>query len=42
MNIVSQAKAKKIPVFMKEDLLGIFDENEFIQELPKSFLGEKL
>ena len=35
-------KAKKIPVFMKEDLLGIFDENEFIQELPKSFLGENL
>ena len=42
LNIINQAKAKKIPVFMKEDLLGIFDENEFIQELPKSFLGENL
>lgn len=41
LNIIKQAKEKNIPVFMKEDLLGIFAENEFIQELPKSFLGEE-
>ena len=42
MNIVSQAKAKNIPVFMKEDLICTFNEYEFIQEMPKSFLGEEL
>ena len=36
-NIYNQAKANNIPVFMKEDLLGILDENEMIQEFPKEF-----
>lgn len=42
LNIIQQAKAKKIPVFMKEDLISVFNEEEFIQEMPKSFLGGKL
>lgn len=40
-NIYNQAKAMNIPVFMKEDLLGILDENEMIQEFPKEFGGFK-
>ena len=36
-NIYNQAKEKNIPVFMKEDLLGIIEENEFIQEFPVEF-----
>ena len=36
-NIYNQAKANNIPVFMKEDLLGILNENEMIQEFPKEF-----
>ena len=39
-NIYTQAKSNNIPVFMKEDLLGILDENEMIQEFPKEF-GER-
>lgn len=38
-NIYNQAKEKNIPVFMKEDLLGILEENEMIQEFPKEFGG---
>ena len=30
-------KEKNIPVFMKEDLLGILNEDEMIQEFPKEF-----
>ena len=40
-NIYNQAKEKNIPVFMKEDLLGILNENEFVQEFPKEFGGIK-
>ena len=40
-NIYNQAKEKNIPVFMKEDLLGILDEDEFVQEFPKEFGGTK-
>ena len=40
-NIYNQAKEKNIPVFMKEDLLGILDEDEFVQEFPKEFGGIK-
>ena len=40
-NIYNQAKSNNIPVFMKEDLLGILDENEMIQEFPKEFGGMK-
>ena len=40
-NIYNQANANNIPVFMKEDLLGILDENEMIQEFPKEFGGMK-
>ena len=40
-NIYNQAKANNIPVFMKEDLLGILDESEMIQEFPKEFGGMK-
>lgn len=36
-NIYNQAKEKNIPVFMKEDLLGILKEDEFVQEFPKEF-----
>lgn len=36
-NIYNQAKEKNIPVFMKEDLLGILSEEEMIQEFPKEF-----
>lgn len=42
LNIVNQAKIKNIPVFMKEDLICTFNEDEFIQEMPKSFLGENV
>ncbi len=38
-NIYNQAKEKNIPVFMKEDLLGILKEDEMIQEFPKEFRG---
>jgi len=38
-NIYNQAKEKNIPVFMKEDLLGILKEDEFVQEFPKEFGG---
>lgn len=37
LNISKQAKAKKIPVFMKETLLNIVGKENLIQELPKSF-----
>ena len=40
-NIYNQAKEQNIPVFMKEDLLGIINEEEFIQEFPKDFGGAK-
>ena len=40
-NIYNQAKEKNIPVFMKEDLLGILNEDEFVQEFPKEFGGIK-
>ena len=40
-NIYNQAKSNNIPVFMKEDLLGILDENEMIQKFPKEFGGMK-
>ena len=36
-NIYNQAKEKNIPVFMKEDLLGIIEEYEFLQEVPVEF-----
>ena len=35
----NQAKEKNIPVFMKEELLGILKEDEFVQEFPKEFGG---
>ena len=37
-NIYNQAKEKNVPVFMKEDLLGILEETEMIQQFPKEFL----
>lgn len=37
-NIYEQAKKNNIPVFMKEDLLGILGEDEMIQEFPEEFL----
>ena len=40
-NIYNQAKEKNIPVFMKEELLGILKEDEFVQEFPKEFGGIK-
>ena len=40
-NIYNQCKEKGIPVFMKEDLLGILNENEMIQEFPKEFLNDE-
>lgn len=36
-SIVSQASAKNIPVFMKEDLLGIYSREEMIQQFPEEF-----
>lgn len=36
-SILKQAREKNIPVFMKEDLLGIINEEEFVQELPQDF-----
>ena len=38
-DLYEQAKKQKIPVFMKEDLLGILSEEEMIQEFPVSFTG---
>lgn len=40
-NIYNQCKEQGIPVFMKEDLLGIINENEMIQEFPKEFLNNE-
>ena len=40
-NIYNQCKEQRIPVFMKEDLLGIINENEMIQEFPKEFLNNE-
>lgn len=37
-NVYKQAKEKNIPVFMKEDLLGILNEYELIQEYPECFV----
>lgn len=37
LNITQQAKAKSIPVFMKETLLDIVGEENMLQELPKDF-----
>jgi len=37
LNISNQAKAKNIPVFMKETLLNIVGEQNMLQELPKNF-----
>lgn len=37
LDIASQAKARGIPVFMKEDLLPIMGEERMIQELPEGF-----
>lgn len=34
MNLAQQAKAKQIPIFMKESLLNIVGEENMIQELP--------
>ncbi|MGL5721185.1 MAG: DUF5131 family protein [Brevinema sp.] len=39
MNIVAQAKAKHIPVFMKKSLYPIVGEADMLQELPSSFQG---
>lgn len=38
LNICRQAKEHNIPVFMKEDLFGIFGDDEMIQEFPREFL----
>lgn len=37
-SLLDQARKKGIPVFMKEDLLGIMKEEEMVQEFPSSFL----
>lgn len=37
-SLAAQAKAKHIPVFMKEDLLSIMGEEQMVQEFPKEFL----
>lgn len=37
LNISKQAKARNIPVFMKETLLNIVGEENMLQELPKKF-----
>lgn len=37
LNIAGQAKAKNIPVFMKQTLLNIVGEENMLQELPKDF-----
>lgn len=39
-NLYNQAHDKGIPVFMKEDLLGILEEKELMQEFPKEFYNE--
>ena len=36
-NLCMQAKARGVPVFMKEALEGIVPTNEMIQEFPKEF-----
>lgn len=38
LNIAAQAKARGIPVFMKEDLLPIMGEERMVQELPPEFV----
>lgn len=38
LHIAAQAKAHRIPVFMKEDLLPIMGEERMIQELPEQFI----
>ncbi|MGL5253689.1 MAG: DUF5131 family protein [Brevinema sp.] len=38
-NIVKQAKAKNIPVFMKKSLYPIIGEENMLQEFPASFRG---
>lgn len=35
--LAKQAMSKNIPVFMKEDLFGILDEEEMTQQFPKEF-----
>ncbi len=37
IDITRQAKAKNVPVFMKESLLDIVGEENMLQELPKEF-----
>ncbi len=37
MNIVKQARAKRIPVFLKESLLAIVGEENMMQEFPASW-----
>lgn len=41
LHLVSQAKEKNIPVFMKEELLPIVGEERMIQELPEQFIKLK-
>ena len=38
LHIADQAKARGIPVFMKEDLLPIMGEERMVQELPEQFI----
>lgn len=38
LNLLSQARANDIPVFMKEELAPIMGEDNMIQELPKQFI----
>ena len=37
-HIVQQARARDIPVFMKEELAPIMGEEQMIQELPQPFI----
>ena len=37
-SLAGQARAKGIPVFMKEDLCGIIEEGEMVQQFPKEFM----
>ena len=38
LHIAEQAKAHRIPVFMKEDLLPVMGEDRMIQEFPEQFI----
>jgi len=37
-NLTDQAKALRIPVFMKEDLLPVMGDDQMIQDLPPAFI----